>query len=216
MMCAVFLFIRTQIYDLNCIFLGRISIHNCHCPTRLAFGTVQSTVGQLRAIFEKLGKGKVLNDNFCIGNPAYSEKVIRYVQAIKHEQSISHVSIKQAKPIFFDKLIKIFNYINIKLDDGTLLLCEKFVLLKDQAFLKLQFFAGDGAADLGKCLVQVIKRLPDNSGFVFIHTVGKTFSYINKNEFCISRLENASFYPVFGIEKYVSLSKQMGITFSDP
>lgn len=142
---------KTQIHGINCPNLGKSGIYECDCPLRLSSGTVQSTISQLKAIFKCYGRGDKWNDELMFGNPACSVKVTKYLDAIKFEQAVSHRVVKQAKPLFFEKLRKIALYI-----DSQLLLegnfSKRFVLLRDQAFLKLQFFAGDRAADLGRCL----------------------------------------------------------------
>lgn len=41
---------------------------------------------------------------------------------------------------------------------------KKYVLLRNQAWFKLQFFADDGAGDLAYVILQEIKWLDDHSG----------------------------------------------------
>lgn len=42
---------KTQVHVISCEFLGKVGICSCNCPLRLASGTVQSILGQLKAIF---------------------------------------------------------------------------------------------------------------------------------------------------------------------
>ena len=93
--------------------------------------------------------------------------VKKYLKAIKKEQSVAHIVPKQAKPIFLSKLRAICCYIDEKLQSGSLGVDKKFIYLRDQAFFKIQFFAGDRANDLGQCINQEIRRLPDNEELVF-------------------------------------------------
>lgn len=201
---------KTQVHNVICPNLGRVGIFDCHCPLRLASGTVQTVLSQLKRIFEGYGKGSRWDGNSNFGNPVASKKVQRYLEAVTREQAISHRVVKQAKPMFFDKLRQIAILIDEKIvkSDAT---PEIFVLLRDQAFFKLQFFAGDRDSDLAKCLAQEIRRLPDDSGFVITHTVGKTLSNGKKNEFSIIRIDDHSICPVFGIEKYISGAAKMGV-----
>ena len=86
--------------------------------------------------------------------------VWRYLKAIKLEQAVAHAPIVQAKPIFLDiKLKKISVYISEKLNDQTIKPGKRFVFLKDRAFFTLQFFAGDRASDLGRCLAPQVKKV---------------------------------------------------------
>ena len=202
---------KTQVHDRLCIYLGRSGSFDCGCPRRLAWGTVCSLIGKLKSIFQSKGRGVVWDENLSIGNPAVSLEVRKYLQAVKREQAISHVPVTQAKPLFFDKLKTIIEHIATCLDAPDVPLAKRYVLLRDQAFLKLQFFAGDRAGDLGRCLVQEVRRLPDNSGLYFNHTVGKTLGDGKVNEFTIMRLKSALMCPVQGLQDYVVASREMGV-----
>ena len=56
---------------------------NCKCPKRLAFKTVDSYIGKLRAIFKETGRGGKWNSMLGLGNPAASPEVQKY---LKHQQ----------------------------------------------------------------------------------------------------------------------------------
>ena len=118
--------------------------------------------------------GSVWNEAQHFGNPAAGIKVRKYVKAVKQEQAISRVKVSQAKALFFDKLKMIFVHIDSLLLGNDQNVGERFALLRDQAFFKLQFFGGDRAGDLGKCVAQDIRRLDDNSGLVVSRTVGNS------------------------------------------
>lgn len=203
---------KTQVHHILCSNLGKIGKHDCGCPLRLAWGTIQSIIGQVKAIFESNGKGSDWDEVLLVGNPASSIQVSRYLEAVKREQSMSHVPIKQAKPLFLDKLKMISEFISSKLQN-SMSLSERFTYLRDQAFFKLQFFAGDRAGDLGKCLGQEVKLLPNGEGFVFVHTTGKTLCG-KVNEFAVKKLQDESVCPVKGLQFYVSEAKKMGIALS--
>lgn len=155
-------------------FLGKSGLFDCGCPKRLAAGTVQSLVGQLKTLFESKGKGKTYDEAKRQGNPAYSLKVKKYLKAIQQEQALARTQIKQAKPIFFDKLQKIAELIDSQLHSTGNNLATRYILLRDQAFFKVQFFGGDRAGDLGRCVTQEIIRTQNDEGLLFTHTVGKT------------------------------------------
>ncbi|XP_069139188.1 uncharacterized protein [Argopecten irradians] len=142
---------KTRIHSVNCPYLGRVGPSECECPSRLSAGTVQSLVGQLKSIFKVRGLGVEWDEGLCSGNPASSLRVQKYVKAIQQEQAKSHVKVSQAKPLFFGKLTKVFSHIDDLLSKVSENPAERFVLLRDQAFFKLQFFSGDRAGDLAKC-----------------------------------------------------------------
>lgn len=91
---------------------------------------------------------------------------------------------------------------------------DKFVFLRDKAFLLLQFFAGDRANDLGQVLIQEIKSLPGNVGLLFFHTVGKTLSDGRENIFAVQRVGNELICPVHAVEAYVCAAELMGLNMN--
>lgn len=98
----------------------------------------------------------------------------QYVKLIQEEQAAAHVVPKQAKPIFQGKIKRIASYIDNELGRVDILLKERYVLLRNQAWMKLQFFGGNRANDLAMLVGQEVKRLDDNSGLVIKQTFGKT------------------------------------------
>lgn len=174
---------------------------------------MQSIIGQLNSIFQALGKIGAWHEETKSGNPASSGEVRRYLKATRLEQSKAHVSQKQAKPLFLEKLKVLCSYFERQLN-SNLSVPERFVVLRDQAFFKVQFFSGDRANDLGLCLTQEIKKLPDGKGFLFCHTVGKTLGNGKVNEFSLLRIEDISICPVQAIETYIHGAKQLGITLN--
>ncbi|CAG2211261.1 unnamed protein product [Mytilus edulis] len=202
---------KTQVHDLTCEFLGKLGIHSCQCPLRLAAGTVQSMLGQLKAIFESNGRGSEWNEITKIGNPVCSPEVDKYLHAIQFEQSKSHVVQKQAKPLFLDKLRSISVHIDDLLLDPVLKSSERFIFLRDQAFFKVQYFSGDRANDLGLCISQEVKLLPNGDGFLFSHTVGITLGKGKVNEFSILRFDDTLICPVKALERYVEGARALGV-----
>ena len=202
---------KTQVHVLECVNLGKSGFQSCGCPRRLAAGTIQSLVGQLKTLFESRGQGNVWNETQNYGNPVASMKVKKYVKAVKREQAMARVKVTQATPLFFDKLKMVFAHIDNSLAKGDQSAGEIFAFLRDQAFFKLQFFGGDRAGDLGKCVAQDVRRLGDNSGLVISRTVGKTLSNGRVNEFAIVRMTDQVICPVAGLERYVEEVAKMGV-----
>ena len=188
---------RTQVHAISCPNLGRSRVQSCVCPVRLAAGTVKSLIAQLRDIFRQAGRGST----WQAGNP------------VMKEQSISHVPVKQAVPIFKAKLERISNFIAQKLQsplDSPI----RFILARDQAFFKIQFFGGDRAGDLCLAVTQEVRRLKDDSGLVFSHTVGKTLGNGKTRVFSITRMPQSCICPVAGLELYMSEANNFSIDLS--
>ena len=122
---------------IGCEHLGKLGIFPCSCPCRLSVGTVQSVIGQLNSIFQNLGRGNSWHEESRSGNPSASGEVHKYLKAVRLEQSKSHVSSKQAKPLFLVKLRKLSNHLDQMLQ-SDLSMSERFVTLRDQAFFQDQ------------------------------------------------------------------------------
>ena len=80
---------RTQVHAPECDHMGAPGLHSCGCPRHLAFGTLDSYIGQIRAIFNAAGRlGRL--------NPCDSADVKDWLRANKLEQQRHRVPIKQA------------------------------------------------------------------------------------------------------------------------
>ncbi|XP_064639408.1 uncharacterized protein LOC135494969 [Lineus longissimus] len=104
---------KTAIHVTQCTAIGSKS-PTCNCPRRLAYGTVKSTISQLKAIFVELGRPDRWSSGGK-GNPVISDQVSTYLKQIREEQSKGHVMVTQAKPLFMSKLILIAMYMDRQL-----------------------------------------------------------------------------------------------------
>jgi integrase len=202
---------KTPVHERNCPQLGSPpKLATCKCPRRLASGTVESYVGQLRSLFVKNGRPDI--PTLGLENPAASKEVTDYIKAIRLEQSASHVHPMQAVPLFPDKLAKISAYLSERRNDHTLPITRRFVVCRDKAFFLLQFFAGDRAGDLGKMLTQEIKCFPDGSGFLITHTVGKVLAgKSHVNTFAVMRCQDENLCAVKAITDYINFAMVFGV-----
>lgn len=106
-------------------------------------------------------------------------------------------------------------YIEREFSRPDLSLREKFVLIRDQAIFKIQFFAVDSISDVCNILSQEVKKLQDNSGFVFNHTYGKTLrGYGKSNTFVLKRSHYKTICDVVGLEKCYNWSKENKVDLS--
>lgn len=136
----------------------------------------------------------------------------KYVKALQLEQSKSYVCVKQAKPIFLIKKLKdISKYIASQFENPELSLSKRYVLLRDQAFFKIQFFSGDRAYDLSLSLSQEVIILEYGKGLMFSHTIGKTLGKGNVNEFIVPNVEESLLCSVMAYRSYVEGSLDMGV-----
>lgn len=129
---------RTQVHNLACPILGTAGSSYCFCPKRLAAGTIVSYIAQFQVLFNEVGKIEPCDSSKHLDkcNPAKSILLRRYVDALKIKQTMSHVSAKQAKPIFLDKLEKLSLHFS-DLSSRTVLGIELFIY---QTRLSLKFY----------------------------------------------------------------------------
>ena len=131
---------KTKVHTPQCPLFGTHSKRRCNCPTHLAAGTVNSTIGKLRAVFNDAGRHGPWNELFCFGNPASDNSVQSYLQFITKEQTTAHVSPKQAMPLFFDKLSILTHYLVSKaFSSGDLTPIQRYIFARDAAFFALTF-----------------------------------------------------------------------------
>ena len=183
----------------------------CACPKRLAFGTVDSLIGKLRAIFVEHGRGSewysLLN-----GNTAARRSVKAYLADVREDQLRARITPSQAEPFILGDLVVISSYIDrMLLNSSALSAIQVFIYARDQALFKALFFAGDRTADLLQVKVSDILCFPDNSGFLFNHIWTKSLRSGDANVFAFKRGSNKSVCPVRGLEMYFNICKLLGI-----
>ena len=191
---------RTQVHKPDCEHMGASGLHNCGCPKHLAFGTLDSYIGQLRAIFNAVGRlGRL--------NPCDSADVKDWLRANKLEQQRHRVPVKQAKPTFSTHIRLLVKEIMLQLASlpgDEPLFPKRFPLLRDWAFFLVQWFSGDRAGDLGRSFGREVVRLEDGS-LLFNHTVGKTIWSADGDLLVVPPVpEEPSLCPVAAFDRYVA------------
>lgn len=132
-------------------------------------------IGKLHSIFSEAGRG---GDDSIIpgyGNPATSRVVKDYLAAMRVEQLEARIVPTQADPFFISDLVAIATFIGKRVNESDLSATQLFVLIRDQAFLKTLFFAGDRASDLGKIKTQELLHFPRGEGLLFNHALTTLF-----------------------------------------
>ncbi|XP_070541609.1 uncharacterized protein [Ptychodera flava] len=200
---------------------GRTVVHGadcsdenpCQCPSRLAFKTVDSYIGQLRSIFDKEGRGGEWNARVGFGNPAADKSVKQYLRMVTEEQMKQNLIPKQAIPMTTDKVERIINYIDLQLEKfPDIDPCHAFILGRDKALFLTLLFTGSRAGDLLIVKTENI-HLP-NGGFLLNHVWGKTLRDGNTRSCAIFQNDNSLLCPVTAIMGYVELAKALGINLS--
>ena len=198
---------RTQVHKLACPQLGASGLHDCGCPRHFAAGTVDSYIGQLRAVFNSVGRrGK--------DNPCDSEDVKDWLKACQFEQRRHRVPVKQARPVFSTHLRLLVKEIMLRLErlpTDEPLFPRRFPLLRDWCFFVTQWFCGDRAGDLGRSLGREVVRLDDGS-LLYNHTVGKTIREAEGQLLVVPRVPgDESLCPVACFDRYVSACRSASV-----
>ena len=150
---------KTQVHRMGCEFLGQKGKHSCDCPMRLSYKTVDSYIGKLRAIFHANGRNGEWDKRLGLGNPASDKQIKDYLRLVTAEQLQARVTPKQATPFFVDKLTRLAEHLQRSLVSAENNI-ERFIIARDQAYLKTVFFSGDRPGDLGQVKTAEILRFP--------------------------------------------------------
>ena len=198
---------RTQVHAFDCLHFGLLGSFDCGCPKHFAAKTIDSYVGQLRAVFNAVGRRG-------FQNPCDSVDVKGWVRACAKEQARHRVPVRQATPIFSSQLQLLVKEIDLReacLTASDPFMPSRYALLRDRAFFLVQWFAGDRAGDLGRALTKEVVRLEDGS-LLFNHTVGKTIRDAAGQLLVIPRiLDNPSLCPVLAFDRYVDACRSAGL-----
>ena len=202
---------KTKIHVPSCPNFGSHSKRKCSCPSRLAAGTVDSTIGKLRSIFNSLGRSGVWS-GLSPGNPAAHPSVKEYLASISEEQARARVSPRQAVPFFFDKFSKLCYYLRKQTFLPSISPLERYIVSRDLAFFCLDFYSGDRASDLGRVFTKEVLLLPGKQGLLFHHKFGKTLRGKDSNIFAVKKCPHDSIVcPVVNLTTYVKLADLMNI-----
>ena len=103
----------------------------CDCPKRLAAGTVDSYIGKLRSIFNKVGcKG--------MSSPLSHPTLKEYLKFVREEQALQPLWPRQAVPLFYDKFVWLITYLCGLIAGGTELShLDKYILVRDSLIFTL-------------------------------------------------------------------------------
>ena len=84
-------------------------------------------------------------------------------------------------------------------------------LLETSPSSALIFFSGDRASDLGRTLTKEVLSLPDNQGFIFRQSIGKTLRGKDFHVLAIRKCSNPLICPVSCLDLYVRLCKLLNV-----
>ena len=157
--------------------------------------------------------GRTLDDASLpgYGNPAASIKVKLYLTSMREEQLCARSLPSQAQPFFLQDLIVLSEEIVKRLSRKSNTPTQLFVYTRDQAFFKIQFFAGDRAGDLGRTKTMGLLFSPNKDILLFNHTLTKSLRDGTTNMFALKRNRNPTLCPVVALEVYVRMCDYLKI-----
>lgn len=201
---------HTALHSQSCTLRGRPGNQPCTCPRTTSAGTVDSVLGQLRAILRDIGRGTEWYTAFDNGNPAASHQLKRHLKAVRKERAAALAHPKQAIPLLLDKVAKLHRHLSYKLLNRKLQPAHRYLLLRDRAYLKLIAFTGDRGADLG--LVQTEQlNIADNTLSIKA-LVGKSFSETTPRLLLFDRSDNPELCLVSEMQAYLTGAESCGIS----
>ena len=206
---------KAHVHKLACPHLGKHGRFPCGCPVRLAYATVDSYIGKLRAIFKLLGRDGDWNASLGLENPAAPQIVKDYLNAFTMEQLQAAITPRHATPLFPSKLALLMNFIKREMTVPGISPTRLFVLARDFATFPTLFLSADRANDFSLDKTQEILRLPGDQGFLFNHVWGRILRDGSSNMFGLRRHSNAAICPVKARELYVSISSPLGVNLSN-
>ncbi len=168
---------KTKLHVMGCVNRGKQkSVQTqCCCPMTMAWGTLDSKVGMLRALYRDNGCGADWGQGGS--NPAASPEVKKHLQACSIEQGKCLVSVTQAVPLFLEKTRSLARYIEYHMDVGNLSLIKRLLLLRDVTFFRVVVQTGDRANDLGGLQTANIFHMNQREGLILKIVDGKTASF---------------------------------------
>jgi hypothetical protein len=171
---------RTIVHSMEC---RRPLSPPCSCPIRLAFKTVDSTIGRLRSAFNDLGReGR--------DNPAAARAVRKaYLKDVTSEQLMVGLIPEQATPVFSARLRVVSLAILEALADASGVV--RFSLLRTGAMLLVAMVSLQRGKRLGGTRTESVMRFQDGRGLPFNCVFGKTLRNGTKHVFGVLRSEDA-------------------------
>ena len=182
-------------------------------PPSSSFKTVDSYIGELRAIFRDHleASGTTLLDTLT-PNPAAHASVKHYLKAVTEEQLNARATPKQAQPLFIGELVALCQVITDKLHSPGTDPIHLYVHARDLAYFKLHFLSGDRPSDLSHVKAAEILRFPNDKGILFNHVFGKTLRSSDSRVFAVARHPNTAICPVKALDDYISICTALKIS----
>ena len=168
-------------------------------------GTVDSYIGKLRAIFNRLGR-----TGFC--NPLAHRCVKEHLKFVREEQAQKPLPPCQAVPLFYDKFTRLIAYLRWLIAKGSVLCpLNRYLLVRDIIFFVIDFYNGDRASDLGSLKADQLFFLKDREGFLLDFMFIKPRCAGQFCPFALLRIPNVPVCLVFWWNYYIVACGALGV-----
>ena len=182
---------------------------DCSCPLGMAWGTLDSKVGMLRALYRDQGYGQ--SWDMHSRNPAASPEVKKHIRGCALEQTEAGVVVHQAISLFMDKILKLCRSMMYRAECLKISNEDKYLLMRDVTFLRVLCQTGDRANDLGSLLCSNIFWMLDREGFILKLVEGKTVSPSKPRYVDLYRSNIPDLCPISSIMGLHDSAKRLGI-----
>ena len=167
--------------------------------------TVDSYIGKLRAIFNRLGR-------IGFSNPLAHPCVKEYLKFVREEQAQQPLPPRQAVPLFYHKFTRLITYLRRLIAKCSVLSpLDRYLLVRDITFFDIDFYIGDRASNLVRLNADQLFRLKDRKGFLLNFMFNKTRRAGRSHPFALLRIPNVPASPVFWLNYYIAACGALGV-----
>ena len=204
---------RTVVHSRECP-----GLPGCACPLTMAWSTVDSTIGKLRAAFHNIGRqATVPLTSAHLFNPCADYCVRVYLQDVMHEQARAGITPRRAVPLLSDKLSIMYADMQRVIADPSLSPAQLFTTLSSRALLALGISSLKRNSELVSTRTFNIISFPGGEGLIFNYTWGKTLRDGSVHTFGIRRDDDRpDLCPVAHITAYFDGALALGVDLSHP
>lgn len=199
---------KTQLHENECPYSANHGLQKCSCPRTLAYKSVDSLLGQIRALFRDEGRSGDWNSMLLTGNPAESHLLKRHLQAVSQEHQMANTPVKQATPLMFNKLGQLCRHLSYRVAVEKDVI-SKFLYPRDLAYISVLCHSGSRGGDLGLITTDNCFEIPGSEGILVSQTSEKVANVDNPRHFLMIPSEDSDICPVANLKIYMGVAQEL-------
>eukprot|EP00732_Lithocolla_globosa_P005127 Lithocolla_globosa_v1_NODE_5097_length_1306_cov_8.553157.p1 type:complete len:384 gc:universal NODE_5097_length_1306_cov_8.553157:151-1302(+) len=215
---------RTQLHRMGCEFrgTGQKKKQSCECPMTMTHGTLNSLLGRLGTMFNRIGmRGEYIliqrdgNVSRAIGNPCRGQEVKDMEAFIRKEQALAGIRVSQVPPFILEKLQRLMSYLTIFVVTEDLTPLEVLVIRSDMTFYAVDHILGRRGGDFRHIETTSLALLPGQRTAIFNLDWGKTLRGGGGETFAVERDdEDPIMDPIWQLECLKQAAIAVGVDMS--